>query len=121
VRQFAKLFSPSHPLDCEEAEDQWALWRHAGGARLANRLVRYLGERQEHAARWHGAVGEWGGELRLVWGMRDPVATPDVLAGLRELRPSTHVTELPELGHYLQIEEPETIVELAEELASGAA
>ena len=40
---------------------------------------------------------------------RDPVATTEVLAALRELRPSVPVTELPELGHYPQIEDPSQI------------
>ena len=120
VGQFAKLFSPAHPLSDEEAEDQWALWRRAGGAQLAHRLVRYLGEREQYATRWHGAVRDWGGELRLAWGMLDPVATPNVLAGLRELRPGVSVTELPELGHYVQIEDPPTIAGLVGEVASSS-
>jgi pimeloyl-ACP methyl ester carboxylesterase len=120
VRQFARLFSEAHPLSAEDAADQWVLWRRAGGARLAHRLIHYVSERQTYAPRWHGAVREWPGELRLAWGMRDPVATPHVLAGVRELRPAAPVRELPELGHYPQIEDPETIAALVEELASRA-
>lgn len=59
------------------------------------------------------------GDLRLAWGMRDWVATPKVLAGLRELRPGAPVTELLELGHYPQIEQLRTIAALAEQLASS--
>jgi pimeloyl-ACP methyl ester carboxylesterase len=106
VRQFARLFSPAHPLSRAEAEDQWALWRYGDGARIAHRLTHYLDERRMHAARWHGAIREWPGSLRFAWGMRDPVATPRVLARLRELRPSAPVTELPDLGHYPQLERP---------------
>ncbi len=36
----------------------------------------------------------------------DPVATTNVLAGLRELRPAARVVDLPELGHYAQVEDP---------------
>jgi len=39
----------------------------------------------------------------------DPVANPQVLAGLRDLRPAVPVTELPELGHYPQLEDPQAI------------
>jgi pimeloyl-ACP methyl ester carboxylesterase len=52
--------------------------------------------------------------------MLDPVATPAVLSGLRELRPSAPVTELPELGHYPQIERPEAIAGLVDELAAAS-
>jgi pimeloyl-ACP methyl ester carboxylesterase len=41
--------------------------------------------------------------------MRDPVAVPAVLEGLTELRPGVPVTQLAELGHYPQIEEPATV------------
>jgi pimeloyl-ACP methyl ester carboxylesterase len=68
-----------------------------------------MDERELYAGRWHGAVRDWPGDLGLAWGMRDPVATPAVLEALRELRPSAPVTELPDLGHYPQLEDPEAI------------
>jgi|tagenome__1003787_1003787.scaffolds.fasta_scaffold20981365_2 pimeloyl-ACP methyl ester carboxylesterase len=104
-RQFAALFSRDHPLSDEEAADQWALFAHHGGARLAHRLIHYLDERERLTDRWHGAFRDWPKPLSLAWGLRDPVATADVLSGLRELRPGVPVTELPELGHYPQIED----------------
>jgi pimeloyl-ACP methyl ester carboxylesterase len=121
VSQFGRLFSEAHPLSAAEARDQWALWRHAGGAQLAHRLIHYIDEREAHAPRWHGAIREWPGRLQFAWGMRDPVATPNVLAGLRELRPTALVEELVDLGHYPQIEEPARIAALIAELVSAAA
>ena len=103
--QFGALFSAGHPLDPAEAEDQWALICHAGGRTIGHRLVHYLDERVELAPRWHGAIRDWE-PLRLAWGLQDPVATTAVLAALRELHPGVPVTELPELGHYPQIEDP---------------
>lgn len=116
-QQFSALFSPSHPLERDELDDQWALWTRAGGQRNAHRLIGYVDERIRFADRWHGALRDWPGELALAWGMLDPVATPNVLAGLRELRPGVSVTELPELGHYPQIEAPAVIAELVTEAA----
>lgn len=104
--QFGSIFSADHPLTSDEADDQWALLRNGGGHRLGHRLVHYMDEREEYAERWHGAVRDWPGRLDLVWGMRDPVAVPAVLDGLRELRPSAPVTELADVGHYPQIEAP---------------
>jgi pimeloyl-ACP methyl ester carboxylesterase len=111
-QQFSALFSPSHPIDADELDDQWALLTRDGGQRIAHRTISYVSERIVHAERWHGAVRDWPGDLALAWGMLDPVATPNVLAGLRELRPSVPVTELPELGHYPQIEAPEVLAEI---------
>ena len=108
-QQFGALFSANHPLSDEEAEDQWALICHNGGRTLGHALIHYLGERVTYADRWHGAIRDWPGALSLAWGMRDPVATPDVLAALRELRPGVPVEELAELGHYPQLEQPAAV------------
>ena len=72
----------------------------------ATASISYMDQREEHAERWHGAIRDWPGELSLAWGLQDPVATTDVLAALRELRPPVPVTELPELAHYPQLEDP---------------
>ena len=103
--QFGSVFSAAHPLTDREGIDQWSLIRHNGGRTLGHRLISYMDQREEHAGRWHGAIRDWPGELSLAWGLQDPVATTEVLAALRELRPSVPVTELPELAHYPQIED----------------
>ncbi len=107
--QFGSVFSEAHPLSDAEAEDQWSLVCHNGGRTLGHRLVSYMDQRETHAERWHGAIREWPGELSLAWGLRDPVATTAVLAALRELRPQVPVSELPELAHYPQLEDPRQI------------
>lgn len=105
-RQFGSIFSPTHPLSSEEAADQWSLLTHRGGHRRTHELIAYMDERVRHAERWHGAIRDWPGSLSLLWGMRDPVARVEVLRGLQALRPGVPVTELPDLGHYPQIEDP---------------
>lgn len=119
-REFAALFSAAHPLSDEEAADQWSLICHNGGHRLGHRLIAYLDERIAHADRWHGAIRDWPGALSLAWGLQDPVATTAVLAALRDLRPGIPVTELEELGHYPQIEDPALVAEaVAAAVAAG--
>lgn len=107
--QLGSVFSDAHPLGDAEAEDQWSLVCHNGGRTLGHRLVSYMDQRETHAERWHGAIRDWGGELSLAWGLRDPVATTAVLAALRGLRPQVPVSELPELAHYPQLEDPRQI------------
>ncbi len=104
--QLGSVFSEAHPLSAEEAADQWALLREQGGHRLGHRLISYMDQREEHAERWHGAIRDWYGELSLAWGLRDPVASTAVLDALCDLRPEVSVTQLPELAHYPQIEDP---------------
>ena len=109
VRGFARIFSDEHPLDDDDATDLWSLIAHDDGKLVLPKTIAYMDERRRLAERWHGAFGEWEGDLRLVWGMKDPVATPAVLDGLLELRPETPVTRLDDVGHYPQIEAPEAV------------
>nr|WP_125078917.1 alpha/beta hydrolase [Mycobacterium sp. P7213] len=111
VRGFGRLFSPQHPLTSDEAAAQWALLTHNGGNRIAHLLSAYLDERVRYAHRWHGAVRDWPKPLGFVWGLGDPVATTNVLEGLRQLRPAADVVELPGLGHYPQIEDPQAFTD----------
>lgn len=107
ARGFARLFSAEHPLSAEEAAAQWALLAHHRGNQILHLLSSYLGERVRFAQRWHGAVRDWPKKLGFLWATEDPVATTEVLAGLRELRPTAEVIELLGVGHYPQIEVPE--------------
>lgn len=105
-RGFARLFSDDHPLLADEADAQWALMSYNDGAEIAHLLISYLGERVQFASRWHGAVRDWPKPLSFLWGLQDPVATTAVLDGLRALRPAAEVIELPDVGHYPQVEVP---------------
>lgn len=116
LRGFAKLFSAPHPLSPAEAQAQWALLAREGGDRILHLLSAYLNERVTYAPRWHGAVSSWPKPLSFLWGTGDPVATTSVLAGLRELRPSAEVIELPGIGHYPQIEVPHEFIAAATRL-----
>jgi len=116
MRGFARLFSAQHPLSADEAEAQWALLAREDGQRILHLLCAYLNERVRFAPRWHGAVRDWPKPLGFLWATGDPVATTEVLAGLRELRPAGEVIELPGIGHYPQIEVPDEFTAGATEL-----
>lgn len=116
LRGFDKLFSAAHPLADDEAKAQWALLARDDGHRILNLLCAYLNERVRFAPRWHGAVRDWDKPLGFLWATGDPVATTEVLAGLRELRPTADVIELPGIGHYPQIEVPDEFTAGARQL-----
>ena len=117
---FARIFSPGHPLTRSEADDQWSLLAHDGGNRILHRLTYYLHERVTYAERWHGALRDWPGRLELAWAMRDPVCTAAVLDAILELRPHAPVTRFADLGHYPQLEAPEAIAPIVARLAAVA-
>ena len=97
-----------------------ALITHNEGQRIGHKLVSYMDERVTYAERWHGAIRNWPKPLSFTWGMLDPVATPAVLEGLRKLRPQAPVDELPDLGHYPQIEDPPRIAAALREALAHA-
>jgi pimeloyl-ACP methyl ester carboxylesterase len=119
-REFGRLFSANHPLSAQEADAQWALMSNDDGHRIAHLLISYLDERERFAQRWHGAVRDWPKPLSFLWALDDPVATVNVLNGLRELRPAADVVELPGVGHYPQVEVPDVFARAALSLLSTA-
>jgi pimeloyl-ACP methyl ester carboxylesterase len=119
-KEFGRLFSANHPLSAEEADAQWALMTNNAGHRIAHLLISYLDERERYAERWHGAVRDWPKPLSFLWALDDPVATANVLDGLRELRPAADVVELPGVGHYPQVEVPDVFIRAALSLLSTA-
>ena len=116
--EFARIFSPGHPLTAEEAADQWCLLAHADGHRILDRLIYYLHERISLAARWHGALRDWPGWLELSWAALDPICTEAVLQAVLELRPAASLTRLPGLGHYPQLEDPQATIEVISQFIS---
>jgi pimeloyl-ACP methyl ester carboxylesterase len=118
-QQFGSIFSPSHPLSEEEAEDQWALICAGGGRTLNHKTIRYMEERFRHAERWHGAIRDWPGPVSLAWGTLDPVATEKVLDAVLVLRPAAPVTRFEDLGHYPQIEDPGRVAEVLQGALAG--
>jgi pimeloyl-ACP methyl ester carboxylesterase len=78
-----------------------------------------MDERVIYADRWLGAIKRWDGRLRLLWGMEDPVALPEVLDGLLEIRPDLPVIRFDDVGHYPQVEDPERFIAVLDEFLSG--
>jgi pimeloyl-ACP methyl ester carboxylesterase len=108
--QLGHAFSPDHPLDDEEAADQWSLLTHNDGHEVGDRLLGYLETSPAAAERRQAALRDWPKPVRLVWGMCDPIAGTAGLEALRTLRPDAAVTELDDLGRFPQLEDPERVL-----------
>ncbi len=119
-RQFSSVFGEARPMTDADAADYWGLMTFNDGNRLGHKLVSYMDEREIYADRWHGALSRWQGDLQLAWGMQDPVAVPDILDGLLEMRPELPVVRLPEIGHYPQVEDPEGFSQVLARALAGS-
>ena len=114
-RSFGAIFSSAHPPAAEELAQHWRALERRGGARIAHRVIRYLRDRRTHRGRWEGALDGATVPLRFVWGLADPVSGAPMASEIRRRRPPGELVELPEVGHYPQLEVPEIV---AGEIAS---
>jgi pimeloyl-ACP methyl ester carboxylesterase len=114
-RSFSAVFAPCYRPDEQQLDLFWALVAHKRGHRLGHRLIRYLGERKTHRARWVEAVTQARCPLRFVVGMLDPVSGAPMAARFKELVPNADVVELPDVGHYPQVEAPQRVLSACEE------
>jgi pimeloyl-ACP methyl ester carboxylesterase len=81
-----------------------------GNSRLPS-LSLYMRERYLHKERWIGALRKTNAPLQFVWADGDPVANVNVGRGLSKEAPQAKYTELPGLGHFLLMEDPEAVAE----------
>lgn len=98
------------PLAEDELRAMWTLLEADGGRRAMPRLIRYMAERREQRERWVGALQRATIPLRLVNGSADPISGAHMLARCRELVPRAEIVELPEVGHYPQLEAADAVL-----------
>jgi pimeloyl-ACP methyl ester carboxylesterase len=105
---FDKIFGPdTRPTD-DELDDFWALIEHNGGRRIAHKMIRFMAEREVHRERWVGTITDPQVPVRLIDGVLDPISGARLVAHYRQVVSDPDVVELENVGHYPQIEAPET-------------
>lgn len=109
ARSFGPIFGPRTRPTERELADYWSLVTHGGGRRVVHRLARYLREREAHRERWVGAMRRTRIPLRLIDGTADPVSGMSVVRRYRELVPDADLVLLDGIGHYPQMEDPESV------------
>lgn len=104
-----KVFGPNTPPSDEELEAFWALIRHHNGQQIMHKLIHYMTDRKRYRERWVGALHGSTIPLLVIDGLLDPVSGAHMVARYRALVPRPNVVELPEVGHYPQIEDPDAV------------
>ncbi|WP_054813730.1 alpha/beta fold hydrolase [Nocardia arizonensis] len=107
ARSLSSVFGPNTKPDARAMRQFWILWCSKHGKRNGHKLIGYMAERRRHRERWVGALRSAAVPLRLVDGLLDPVSGARMVRRYRELIPRADVVELPEVGHYPQLEAPE--------------
>ena len=111
ARSFSAVFGPQTPPSSEELDAFWSLIRRDGGRRVIPKLLGYMPERKRCRARWVGALAEAAVPIGLVDGWQDPVSGRHLAERFRESFGSrAFVVDLPEIGHYPQVEAPGAVI-----------
>ncbi len=106
-----RIFGRARPPTAVELDGLWRLVTHGNGRTVLPAVSRYRLERRPQRGRWVGALQTTHLPLRLISGMADPIAGETMTARYRELVPRPDVVELKGIGHYPQIEAPESVLE----------
>ena len=93
-----------------ELETMWQLVTGDDGLAVMPKLIGYIQERKVERARWVRAIIEPPSPVRLINGLVDPVSGAHMIARYRELVANADVVELPDVGHYPQVEAPERVL-----------
>jgi pimeloyl-ACP methyl ester carboxylesterase len=109
ARSFAAIFGPSTRPSRQELAEFWELVHHAHGERISYRLLSYIPERRMHRARWVRALTDARAPIRFINGLADPVSGAHMVERYRQIVPNADVVELPNIGHYPQVEDPDGV------------
>jgi len=110
ARSLSAVFGPDTQPSPEELDAFWSIVTRDGGHRITHRLIRYMGERRTHRARWVGALEHTRVPLRLINGALDPVSGRHVADHYRAHVPRADVVVLEHIGHYPQVEDPDGVL-----------
>jgi pimeloyl-ACP methyl ester carboxylesterase len=109
-RGLAEVFGPRTKPSKDELAGFWECAAHGNGLRNYHRIMEYMGERRLYRDRWVRPLVEPTIPIGFINGHRDPVSGKHVVDRLRELVPGARVVDLPEIGHYPQVEAADAVV-----------
>ena len=98
--------------ECLTRDDETVLTEtlaYQDGNRRLPALAVYMRERYLHLDRWIAALRRAKAPVQFIWADSDPVANVELGRALRREAPGAGYTELPGLGHFLLIEDPEAV------------
>lgn len=111
-RSFSAVFGPDTQPSAEELDNYWRLVNERNGRHMFHNLIRYMSDRLEHRERWVGALRDAKIPVGLINGSLDPVSGAHLVKHYRKVVPREHfIAELPHVGHYPHVEDPEAVLE----------
>ena len=112
LKSFSEVFGKHTQPSGDFLAEVWPAARGINGKNSFTRRIKYMAERKKNSARWVTALTEAKLPMMLINGLADPVSGSHAADGFQKLLPKAKIARLPEIGHYPQIEAPETVVDL---------
>jgi len=117
-KSFSEVFGPETQPSVQELDEFWELISHNSGNRIMHKLLHYIADRREHAERWFHALKVAQADIGLINGALDPVSGRHAYEAWRQRLPDARHHLIPGVGHYPQVEDPETVAKVALEWLS---
>jgi pimeloyl-ACP methyl ester carboxylesterase len=108
IASLAPTFAPGYDAHADSVHI-WHSLKRDDGYRNLHLLIRYMTDRRENEQRWVGALEQTDVPLAFVWGMLDPVSGAHMAERIRERLPDAPFTELPDVGHWPELEAPDRV------------
>lgn len=112
---FSKVFGPNtQPVDAE-LNMLWDFITHKNGHKISHKLLSYLAQRKRQAARWAPTVLSPSVPMLHINGSLDPVSGAHMMQEYRAQGGSADIIEMPDIGHYPQLEAADDVSEAISE------
>jgi pimeloyl-ACP methyl ester carboxylesterase len=108
IASLAPTFAPDYDAHADSVHIWHSLKRDDGYKNL-HLLIHYITDRRDHGDRWVEALEQTDVPLSFVWGMLDPVSGAHMAERIRERLPDAPFTELPDAGHWPELESPDRV------------
>lgn len=110
-KSLASVFGSSTRPGDDELDEFAALFNFNNGKRVANRLIRYMKERERYRERWVAPLQRMTQPFMFINGIDDPVSGIHLVERFREVVPDqTNIVELPGIGHFPHFEAPNIVI-----------
>lgn len=109
---FSSVFGPNTKPSYNELCEFWEAINYNDGKHVFHNLITYIRDRKQHKSRWLAVLQNTATPLALINGSLDPVSGRHLVSRYKELNCRLDfLTQLPNIGHYPQVESPQEMSE----------
>lgn len=110
IKSFTKIYGDKKATE-KELDQFYELMLYKDGKGITYKLMRYITDRRNNAARWKSALTEATVPLHFINGPLDPVSGRHLAEYCKQLLPQWEVDIIEGVGHYPHDEAPEQVMD----------